>query len=82
MIHNLTTAMTNHADLLRKQRDNFADMAAAVLTGFDAAIADAEGIIGGPVDDPVERLDAMLSTLGEQKAETGEPAVQYREAAE
>ena len=69
MIHNLTAAMTRHYDLLRKQRENLAEMFQLALADLDAAIADAEAVIGAP---PEPAREAML----------GEPAVQFREAAE
>lgn len=67
MIHNLNSAMFRHADLLRKQRENLAEMFQLALADLDAAIADADAMIGGPRPPEVA---------------TGEPPVQLRNAAE
>ena len=48
MIHSLNKAVTTHADLLRKQRANLAEMFQLALADLDAAIVDAEAIIGAP----------------------------------
>lgn len=66
MIHSLNKAVTTHADLLRKQRANLAEMFQLALADLDAAIVDAEAIIGAPPPEP--------------KHETGE--MQYQQAAE
>lgn len=66
MIHTIQNATARHVDLLRKQRTNLAEMFQLALADLDAAIADAEDILGAP-----------------KEAETvGEPAIQFRQAAE
>ena len=46
MIHNLNKAMCHHANLLRKQRANLAEMFQLALADLDAAIVDADRVIG------------------------------------
>lgn len=71
MINNLNTAMTLHADLLRKQRANLAEMFQLALADVDAAIADADAVIGASPE-PEQDRETML----------GEPSKQYQQAAE
>ena len=67
MIYSLNKGVTTHADLLRKQRANLAEMFQLALADLDAAIVDAEAIIGPPPEP-------------ERKPE--HPATQYQQAAE
>ena len=67
MIHSLNKAVTTHADLLRKQRANLAEMFQLALADLDAAIVDADSIIGTPPE-PERRQE--------------HPATQYQQAAE
>lgn len=64
MIHTLNNAMTRHAALLVKQRENLAEMFQMALADMNAAIADANSIVGAPID---------AATEPQREAVTGAP---------